>query len=384
MVSDVVWQKILNKRPFLKPLTEAWTDYVAGKIDAKQLKSVSAGFGIYQQRDGKTMLRLRCTGGFNDDCQLLRAARILQAVGGEYIHLTTRQDIQMHGVPADQVVNAIKECENIGFHFRGGGGDTFRNIFVSTYSGLHEDSAFDVRPYARSLADSMQWFDPAFGLPRKLKIGFADGPSEAYVAQTNDLGFLAKIVDGKQVFETYIGGGIGIKPQIGFKIFDALPVEDCTRVAMALANLFNEHGNRENRAHARIRFLREDLGDEGLTKMLHEYMEKLPANTPKCEKAEFEDRYYVVISENETPHEGFEEWKKIACTPLTRGRVGVRIFIPFGNIKGEQLESFSCRMPSKLDILPTQDLGLVVFYTKLEGLYNMLVRHTPSTTSPWA
>ena len=244
---------------FQKPLVEAWTDYVAGRLDAKALKGRSAGFGIYQQRDDKTMMRVRRVGGHITTDDFRNAANILRTHGGDYAHLTTRQDIQLHGVPAAQVTTALAACESVGFRFRGGGGDTFRNTLVSAYSGLHEDSVFDVVPYAKALSDAFYAFDLAYGLPRKLKIGFADRPADAYIAQSNDLGFLAKVVDGQRVFETYLGGGIGFKPRLGLKLFDALPVTDCIRVAMAVTALFNDKGCRTNRAHARIRFLREDL-----------------------------------------------------------------------------------------------------------------------------
>ncbi len=176
-------------------LVAAWTDYVAGTIDAKALKGASAGFGIYQQRDDKTMMRIRRVGGLLTTKDLRNAAAILRAHGGAFAHLTTRQDIQLHGIPADQVTRALETCETVGFPFRGGG---------------------------------------------------------------------------------------GFKPRLGLKLFDALPAADCIRVAMALTALFNDRGCRTNRAHARIRFLREDLGDDGLVALFHAYLAKLPADVPQA------------------------------------------------------------------------------------------------------
>ena len=144
---------------FQKNLVAAWTDYVAGTIDAKALKGQSAGFGIYQQRDDKTMMRVRRVGGHITTDDFRNAANILRTHGGDYAHLTTRQDIQLHGVPAAQVTTALAACESVGFRFRGGGGDTFRNTLVSAYSGLHEDSVFDVVPYAKALSDAFYAFD---------------------------------------------------------------------------------------------------------------------------------------------------------------------------------------------------------------------------------
>lgn len=106
---------------FQKPLVEAWTDYVAGRLDAKALKGRSAGFGIYQQRDDRTMMRVRRVGGRVTADDLRHAAALLRAHGGSHVHLTTRQDLQLHGIPAAHVTAALAACEAVGFHFRGGG-----------------------------------------------------------------------------------------------------------------------------------------------------------------------------------------------------------------------------------------------------------------------
>ena len=92
---------------FQKPLVEAWTDYVAGRLDAKALKGRSAGFGIYQQRDDRTMMRVRRVGGRVTADDLRHAAALLRAHGGSHVHLTTRQDLQLHGIPAAHVTAAL-------------------------------------------------------------------------------------------------------------------------------------------------------------------------------------------------------------------------------------------------------------------------------------
>lgn len=99
-------------REFQKNLVTAWTDYAAGRIDAKALKGASAGFGIYQQRDDNAMMRIRRVGGLITTADLRNAAAILKAHDGGYAHLTTRQDIQLHGIPAANVPAALEDCES--------------------------------------------------------------------------------------------------------------------------------------------------------------------------------------------------------------------------------------------------------------------------------
>ena len=364
-------------KEFQQNLVAAWRDYAAGRIDAKALKAVSAGFGIYEQRDGKAMMRIRRVAGRITTGDLRSVAATLRRHGGGYAHLTTRQDIQLHGIPATEVPAALETCEAFGFRFRGGGGDTFRNTLVSPYSGLSADSVFDVAPYARALSEAFYAFDLAYGLPRKLKIAFADREADAGLAQTNDLGFVAKSVDGAPVFETYLAGGIGFKPRLGIKLFDALPAAECIRVAMALAALFNDKGCRTNRCHARIRFLRDDFGDDGLVTLFHEYLARVPADAPRVDAPVREPPPVTAFSTGETTAAGFEVWRQLAVRPLAHDLVAVRIFVPYGNFTADELEAFAAAMEPfnacRFEILPTLDLGIAVPQTQLPGLYATLL-----------
>ena len=365
-------------KPFHEPLVKAWKDYVAGTIDAKTLKGFTSGFGIYQQRNDLTMMRIRRPGGIVTTEDFRKAANLMEKYEVPFAHITTRQAIQLHGVKAAQVPAALEDAESVEFRFRGGGGDTFRNTLVNSFAGLHADTVFDVLPYARKMSDFFYTFDTAYGLPRKLKIGFADRAADAQLARVQDLGFVAKIVDGKRCFETYLAGGIGFKARVGIKIFDALPAEECCRVAFALTRLFNDKGCRTNRMHARIRFLREDFGDEGLVKMLMEYYENSRATDPAIREEDLEDEDYPItrFAENAAPAPGFETWKALATTPLAEDRVGVRLFVPFGNFTVAEFRKFADVMDSfgavRYQISPTQDLLLDVPESQLAGLYNVL------------
>ena len=139
-------------KPFQEKLVAAWRDYAAGNIDAAALKGASAGFGIYQQRDGATMMRIRRPAGIMTVGDFRAVATLLDRFEAPFCHLTTRLDVQLHGVRAADVPQALEACEEAGFAFRGGGGDTFRNVQVNPGSGLHEDTEFDVIPYVRALS----------------------------------------------------------------------------------------------------------------------------------------------------------------------------------------------------------------------------------------
>ncbi len=321
-------------------LLAAWRDFNAGAISPAQLKAVSSGFGIYQQRDDAVMMRIRRTGGVVTLGDLEAIRGILAKYAIPYAHITTRQAIQLHGVAPTQVDACLADCEAAGFRFRGGGGNTFRNVLVNPNSGLHPDTAFDVFPYARALADAFYSFDAAYALPRKIKIAFVDRAADRLLAAIQDLGFVAKTQDGRRCFEVWFAGGIGNRPRVAYRLFDALPAEECIRVAMAVTDLFNDHGDRAHRATARLRFLRASLGEERLTALFREYYAQADAKGyPRCPEEALTPEAYPVtaLPEGVPPAEGFEDWKAVAADPLADGTFAVRLFVPFGNLTPEQL-----------------------------------------------
>lgn len=367
-------------KPFQEKLVAAWHDYAVGKIDEKTLKGQSAGFGIYQQRDGRTMMRLRRPGGVvtTDDLRLIGV--LLDMFGAPFCHFTTRLDVQIHGVAAAEVPAALEACEASGFPFRGGGGDTFRNVQVSAGSGLHEDSAFDVVPYARALSSAFYSFDAAYGLPRKIKIGFADRAADRRLAAVQDLGFVAKVEGGRRVFEVWCAGGIGFRPRVGMRVYDALPAEDCCRLAFALTRMFDEMGCRTSRSHARIRFLREDMGDEAFAAALNARF-AAESGAPVLDESALSPEEWPVpaFAPGQSPADGgFDAWRALATTPLADGRNAVRLFVPHGNMTYPQIvrlcDALEPKGVAKMQLLVHGDLCIHnVPDEQLASLYNVLV-----------
>ena len=366
-------------------LLGAWADYNARKITPLQLKAVSSNFGIYQQKDDATMMRIRRTGGIVTLGDLETVSALLEKYRVPYAHLTTRQAIQLHGVAAADVEACLADCEAAGLRFRGGGGNTFRNVLVNPNSGLHPDTAFDVLPYARALSEAFYAFDTAYALPRKIKIAFADRAADRMLCAIQDLGFVAVVKDGRRCFETWLGGGIGNKPRVAFRLFEALPAEACIRVAMAVTALFHDHGDRACRATARLRFLRAKLGDEGLTALFREYYAQADERGyPWCREADLRPETYplTTLPEGEAPAAGFEDWRAVACEPLADGTFAVRLFVPFGNFTRPMLARFCAFLRkyglTRLQLLVSQDFVVPRVHKQcLAALYNALLREFP-------
>ncbi len=314
--------------------------FLNGEISAAELKHSTAPFGIYQQRDGLFMTRIRITGGHITNSEMRIIAETIEKNNIGYAHLTTRQDIQLHGVPAENIYSTVRNCTENGLLFKGGGGNTFRNIAVSPDSGIAPDSVFDVIPHAKSLADIIFKWDKAFELPRKLKIGFASSQKDEFMAAVQDLGFVAKVKDGVQGFKVYGGGGMGKESALGIKLFDFIPSKEVPKCTLAMTELFYDHGNRENRNKARIRFIVKRLGNEKFAELFNEYFEK----TILDEKGFPEWELKLKPETQKTQAQDInQDWLKYAVSP-TRFEddiVSVRIFVPYGNLNSGQLRKLA-------------------------------------------
>ncbi len=79
-------------------------------------------------------------------------------------------------------------------------------------------------------------------------------------------------------------GSLGAKPETGIELADNIRPEHIPAMALAALRIFNTHGNRENRRKARLRHIRQELGDEAFISLFKtEYaacMEHVPPGPP--------------------------------------------------------------------------------------------------------
>ncbi len=259
-------------------------EFISGKINSAEFKKFTAPFGIYEQSNGKFMVRIRVTGGhlLLSDASIISETAKANKVG--YVHLTTRQDIQLQDVPAGMIYPIVKSLTESGIPCKGGGGDTYRNTTACPHSGISPDSVFDVQPYAKAADAFLFEQEKAFQLPRKLKIGLSCCEKDSSMAVLQDLGFIAKFANGQKGFKVYGAGGMGRESMIGIKLFDFLPEKDFLRCIKALLELFHEHGDRTNRAKARLRHYAAKVGVDEFRKTFLEYFERSAQNIKKSYK----------------------------------------------------------------------------------------------------
>ena len=250
--------------------------FKAGKIQAGQLKSNRVPMGIYEQRKNQHyMLRLRCAGGLVTPEQLAKIAFVGHQLSTSHLHVTTRQEIQIHNVDIEDAIPALKKLEKVGISSAGGGGNTVRNMMVDDRSGLTSDEEFDVYPYVEELTSRLIAEKDSFTMPRKYKVAIDTSVESANYSYIADLGLQARIKDGQRGFRVLIAGSAASNAHTGWEVFDFLPEVDLYRAAKALKNWFHKYGNRRNRHKARMRYVFYKYGSEEAKRLYLEEFESL-------------------------------------------------------------------------------------------------------------
>lgn len=247
-------------REMLPGFEQATEKFYSGEMSVKEYKGVSGGFGSYAQRGGKKgMVRLRLSGGVVTKDKLGFICDCIRVYRPDKIHMTTCQSIQLHGLSGRDVPKVIDAAIDHGIMTYGGGGDYPRNVTATPLSGFIK-APFDVQPYAEAAGRFLLDYVVGKKLPRKLKVGFSNTDENMTDATARDLGFIAK---GNGKFDVYSGGGLGNNPKLGLLVHqDADPEDVCFHLA-TMVDMFMACGNYGDRSHARVRYMRDTLGDEG-------------------------------------------------------------------------------------------------------------------------
>ena len=258
----------------LRQMTEAFR---AGDIPSARYQAFRVPQGVYEQRQSGTyMLRARLATGILTPGQMRVAAEVAEVYGNGTLHMTSRQDLQVHGVALAGIPDAVARLTEAGLSTKGGGGNTVRNITACFQAGVCPDEVVDVTPHVLRLTESLLLDPLSFQLPRKYKIACSGCGRDCAGAMVNDLGFIGKRRGGEDGFAVYAGGGMGARSCVGRQLEEFVPAAAVVKVAEAVKRVFDRHGNRKNRHHARLRFLIEDLGFDAFEKLYRAEVGELP------------------------------------------------------------------------------------------------------------
>ena len=236
--------------------------YERGEISAEDWRKFRLVRGTYGQRQPEAvhMLRVKIPQGVVTAAQLRSLAGVATSYSRGFAHITTRQNVQLHFVPLAQVEDAMRALADTGLTTREACGNSVRNITACPYAGVAEGEIFDVTPYAEAMTRYFLRHPLSSSLPRKFKIAFEGCPEDHAVAAIHDIGWHARVVNGRRGFRVTVGGGTAILVNTGALLYDFLPVEEMLDVAEAIIRVFHRYGDRKHMQRNRMKFLIKSLG----------------------------------------------------------------------------------------------------------------------------
>ncbi|MEW6469222.1 MAG: nitrite reductase [Bacteroidota bacterium] len=317
-------------------------EYRNGKIPEEKFRSLRLARGVYGQRQkGVQMVRIKLPFGRLTARQLDRIADIADEYSNGNLHLTTRQDVQVHFVSLERTPELWAKLAKDDVTLREACGNTVRNVTASETAGIDPREPFDVSPYAEALSSYFlrQPFDQ--DLPRKIKIAFSSSDEDTAFTFIHDIGFIprVKIEDGtiSRGFKVLIGGGLGAQPFLAQAAREFLPEDQVIPFTEAVIRVFDRYGERANRHKARIKYLLAKIGLAEFLRLVDEESLALKTRSYSIDRTAVkvalpeQERNFTTFKVSDDPK--YREWIRTnTFEQRQQGFFGVYVKVLLGNI----------------------------------------------------
>jgi sulfite reductase (NADPH) hemoprotein beta-component len=349
--------------------------FETGELGPDAWRAFRLVHGVYGQRqDGPMMVRVKIPQGVLTVPQIVAFADVAEKWSTGKGHVTTRQNVQFHFVKMEDVEAVLRRLADDGLTTREACGNSVRNITACPYAGVSATEPFDVGPYGEALTRHLLRGPLSATLPRKFKIAFGGCcETDCVGAGFNDIGLLARIRDGKRGFRVTIGGGLSTVRRQGFVAHEFAPVEELFDIADAVVRVFNRTGNRKRKDRARLKFVIDNLGQEGFLVEYRKEREAIAASggTPLTDLPTV-----ATIREKPSrpflPSPGFGRFLETNVRPQKQpGLVSVTIRLTLGDITGAQLRllaSLAQDFSGEEQVRTTIDQNLVLRFVRRDSL----------------
>ncbi|RZM30252.1 MAG: nitrite reductase [Pedobacter sp.] len=347
----------------------------AGEIHEEKFRSLRLARGVYGQRQpGVQMVRIKLPFGKVTFKQLLRIADVADEYGSGNLHLTTRQDIQIHYVSLDRTPELWDELERDDITLREACGNTVRNVTSSPDAGINPDEPFDVSPYAHAVFKYFLRNPICQEMGRKIKISFSATDNDTAYSYIHDLGFIPKVnEDGERGFKVMLGGGLGAQPFLASMVQEFLPEDQVIPYTESVLRVFDRHGERNNRNKARLKYLVQKLGLEEVLSLVaaERIANKSKSFTIDRDAVEVPALPTAIIFEDVAYAPGYDLWRATnVFEQKQEGFFGVYIKVTIGDIRTFQARALVEAIHDLVadEIRITQNQGLLLKYVRKEAL----------------
>ncbi|MSR22421.1 MAG: nitrite/sulfite reductase [Gemmatimonadetes bacterium] len=298
--------------------------------------------------DAPGMQRIKIPYGRVTAEQLEVLADCAEEYSNAVLHITTRQDVQLHYVDIEDTPDMHRRLASVGITTREACGNSVRNVTGCPKAGICTDERFDISAYAKAETYFLLGHPDVQDFGRKFKIAYSGCGHEGCArVMMHDLGFIAAIreVDGKEErgFTVVVGGGLGPVPHVAKVLYEFMPESQMLPVSQAIARVYARLGEKRNRNKARIKFLVAQLGIEEFHRLVDEelaVLERDPRWDAWLDEAhlpQIEGLPKAATDGSAKSAAGFEEWSKTnVYRQRQKGFVGVTINLPLGDITSRQ------------------------------------------------
>ncbi len=342
-----------------------------GELTADEWRPIRLSYGLYYQLDHTShMQRIKVPGGFLTADQLDALADVTDRYGRGISHVTTRQDVQIHWVPVDGIMDMYGRLLGVGITTRGACADSVRNVTACPYAGTSPDEPFDVGPYARAIHDYFLFNPLNLTLPRKFKIAVEGCPLDCAQAPVNDIGVYAKKKGSSRGFALLAGGGLGAQPFLAKPIRDFIPADDLLVWCEAIVRVQHRHGERKNRNKARMKYLAQKLGLDKFRAAVEAEAAHVEAERGEALRAQVRETVAAWVEPKAAAAPaaapaapGFEHWQDTNTRPQRqRGFRAVVVQLPLGDITSDPLRAVArlARQYGNGTLRTTNDQNLVL------------------------
>ncbi|MGB2171325.1 MAG: nitrite reductase [Flavobacteriaceae bacterium] len=309
-------------------------------IDEEKFRSLRLARGVYGQRQqGVQMVRIKLPMGRFTANQLRRIAKVADEYGSGNLHITTRQDIQLHYVELERTPQLWAELEKDQITLREACGNTIRNVTAAATAGVDPLEPFDVTPYADAFFNYFLRNPICQDMGRKIKVAFSNSNKDDALTFIHDLGFIPKINNGQRGFQLMLGGGIGSQPIPAQEVFSFLSVDQIIPYSEAIIRIFDRRGERNKRNKARLKFLVKDLGLDTFLELVKQEKKSLVNQSYPIEDKQrpLDSPLYQEKGIKLDSLTAFEKWKKInTFQQKQKGYWSVGIPIQTGDISTDK------------------------------------------------
>ncbi len=360
-----------------------------GREDEERFKLYRLTRGVYGQRQyGVQMFRTKIPYGKLTADQLIKIADVSEKYTNGNLHLTTRQNIQLHYVKLEDSPKIWTELAQTGVTAREACGNTVRNLTASANAGIDPDEPFDVSPYAEAAFQYFLRNAICQEMGRKIKPAFSSSDRDSAFTYFHDFGFIPRIKteNGEEIrgFKVVVGGGLGAVSMVAQTAYEFLEADRIIPFMEAAIRVFDRYGEREKRMKARMKFLIQKIGFEEFLNLVE--LEKLAL---KNQKVPIDYKAFPqalppseLFLPTTTPVDAdkYELWLNTnVYEQKQKGYYAAQLRVPLGNISAPTARALASLVKQYAadDIRITVNQGLLLKFLReetLPHLYNELLK----------